>query len=290
MSPVKRYLSIIRRSILSTRSMAFVSRILPQLHLMQGPITVFDQDAYAGDARIGDLAPGQERLISYALDLNTEVEALPGTGQQDVVAVSIRKGTLLATRKLVEKKTYHVKNRDQKTKTVLIEHPFRANWQLTEPQEPTERTRDVYRFTMSLAPEAKISLPVREEKHIQQTIRLVDAHADRIAYYLQAKQISSSVKEALQQVVTLQDRLSQTRSQRSRLEQSVKTFSQEQARIRDNMARLSQSSSLFARYVEKLDQQETAIEDVQQEIERLKDAENRQKRALNDFLLGLDVQ
>ena len=43
------------------------------LHLMQGPITVFDGGAYAGDARIEDMQPGTERLISYALDLDTEV-------------------------------------------------------------------------------------------------------------------------------------------------------------------------------------------------------------------------
>ncbi len=40
---------------------------------MQGPITVFDDGAYAGDAQIEDLPPGTERLISYALDLDTEV-------------------------------------------------------------------------------------------------------------------------------------------------------------------------------------------------------------------------
>ena len=43
------------------------------LYLMQGPITVFDGGAYAGDAKIEDLPPGTERLISYALDLDTEV-------------------------------------------------------------------------------------------------------------------------------------------------------------------------------------------------------------------------
>jgi hypothetical protein len=42
-----------------------------ELHLMQGPITVFDGGAYAGDAKIEDLQPGTERLISYALDLDS---------------------------------------------------------------------------------------------------------------------------------------------------------------------------------------------------------------------------
>ncbi|HEY7425169.1 MAG TPA: DUF4139 domain-containing protein, partial [Gemmataceae bacterium] len=47
------------------------------LHLMQGPITVFEGSNYAGDARILDLQPGEERLISYAVDLGTEVNPVP---------------------------------------------------------------------------------------------------------------------------------------------------------------------------------------------------------------------
>src|SRR5262249_13727631 len=34
-------------------------------HLMQGPLTVFDNNTYAGDARILDLQPSEERLLSY---------------------------------------------------------------------------------------------------------------------------------------------------------------------------------------------------------------------------------
>ena len=78
------------------------------LHLMQGPITVFDAGAYAGDARIEDLAPSQERLLSYALDLKTECEVLPRGGQQDLITVKLRKGTLIATRKAAEAVDYTV--------------------------------------------------------------------------------------------------------------------------------------------------------------------------------------
>src|SRR5207237_7585114 len=34
------------------------------LHLMQGPITIFERATYAGDAVIRDLQPGDERLLS----------------------------------------------------------------------------------------------------------------------------------------------------------------------------------------------------------------------------------
>ena len=43
------------------------------LHLMQGPITLFDGGVYAGDAKIPDLPANSERLVSYAMDLEVEV-------------------------------------------------------------------------------------------------------------------------------------------------------------------------------------------------------------------------
>jgi chromosome segregation ATPase len=259
------------------------------LHLMQGPITVFDGGAYAGDARIEDLPPGQERLISYAIDLKAEVEPLAKPGQQPLVAVSIRKGTLLATRKAIEEKIYNVKNRDQKKKEVLIEHPFRADWQLAESGEPAERTREVYRFAVMVDAGQHAQLRVREEKSLQQTILLTDAGPDLIASYVQAEEVSPKVKEALQKVVALRDRLDQTTTQRNRLEQRINEITQEQGRIRENMARLAQNSELYNRYVSKLDQQETDVEKLRQEIETLKATEDTQRKELNDYLLGLDI-
>ena len=44
------------------------------LHLLQGPVTVFEGGSYAGDARILDLQPNEERLLSYAVGLGTEVK------------------------------------------------------------------------------------------------------------------------------------------------------------------------------------------------------------------------
>jgi len=260
------------------------------LHLMQGPITVFDAGAYAGDARIEDLPPGQERLISYALDLKSEVEMLGDQDQQELVTVSLRKGTLLATRRLIEAKTYHVKNRDQKQKTVLIEHPFRAEWTLKEPPQAPERTRNLYRFPLAVEPGQSAKLQVREERLTQQALRLSDSGWDQITYYVQGPKVSSAVREALQKAASLRDRLSQTATRRSQFEQRIKDISQEQGRIRENMAKLPQNSELYGRYVKKLDQQETETEKVQKEVETLRGTEAAQRKELNDYLMALDLE
>jgi len=259
------------------------------LNLMQGPMTVFDGNAYAGDARIEDLAPGQDRLLSYALDLKIEVNPKVGSGQQDLLSVRLRKGVLIATHKILEETAYQIKNRDLKAKTLLIEHPYRADWQLVEPATPTERTRDVYRFTVPIDAGQTAAVRVREEKQLQQTVQLVDSGSDAIISYLHATQVSANVKEALQRVVALRDRLSQTSARRSGLEQRTKEIAQEQTRIRENMGRLAQTSELYNRYVKKLDHQETEMEKLRKEIDGLKGTEEEQKRELNEYLVSLDL-
>ena len=259
------------------------------LYLMQGPVTVFDDDAYAGDARIDDLAPGQDRLISYALDLKVEVEPQAQGGHQDLVAVRLRRGTLISSRKNTEARVYVVRNRDRKKKDVLIEHPFRDDWTLVEPSEPSERTRQWYRFAVAVDPDKQARLLVREERQYDETVALTNFHSDQIAVYIRSKAVSDAVKKALQHLVQLRDKLAQTQAERARLEQTVAEISQEQTRIRENMGKLAQNSDLYTRYVKKLDQQETELDDLRNKIEALKDTEARQQRELNDFLLGLEI-
>src|SRR5437870_3034515 len=219
------------------------------LYLLQGPVTVFDGGVYAGDARLEDLPPGQERLLSYAMDLKTEVEPVSEPEQRELVTVSLRKGTLFATQKASAEHTYNIRNRDQKPHLILIEHPFRADWQLAAPSTATERTRDVYRFAVTVEPGQGTRLRVREEKPLQQSVVLSDSGPDVLAYYLRATQVSDKVKQALQRVSTLRDKLDQTVQQRRRFEQQIQEIAQEQARMRENMGKLAQNSELYNRYV-----------------------------------------
>lgn len=259
------------------------------LYLMQGPITLFDSGTYAGDARIEDLPAGQDRLISYALDLKTEVEPKLEGGTQELATVSLKKGTMLISRRLVEDRTYLVKNRDAKTKTVLIEQPYRADWKLAEPKEPTERTRGLYRFSITVEPGKSATLRVKETLPIQESILLMDSGIDQIVYYQQAKEVSLKVKEALQRVVQLRSKLDDARTQRTRLDHRTAEITAEHTRIRENMQRLPQNSDLYTRYVKKLDQQETELEKLRKEIETLKNTEEEHRRELQNYVMNLDV-
>ena len=155
----------------------------------------------------------------------------------------------------------------------MVEHPLRSDWQLVEPKESSERTREVYRFLVNVDPDKTAKLTVREQKQLGETLELINSGPDVIAYYVKAKEVSPKVKTALEKVVSLRDALNKTTAEKTRREQRVTEISQEQTRIRENMNRLAQSSELYTRYVKKLDQQETELENLRKEIEGLKNDE-----------------
>ena len=66
---------------------------------MQGPVTVFEGSSYAGDARIADLQPNEEWLISYAVDVGTEVKPEAAADSGRLTQVKVVKGVLYTTTK-----------------------------------------------------------------------------------------------------------------------------------------------------------------------------------------------
>jgi hypothetical protein len=260
-----------------------------KLHLMQGPVTVFDDGAYAGDARIEDLQPGTERLISYALDLDTEVAPESKGRPEQLVSVKIAKGTLHTQRKLMRENNYTVKNSGRNAKTVLVEYPFDANWKLISPKEPSEKTRDLYRFKVEAKPGTPATLAVEEEQIVHQQFAINNLDDNSIFYYINAKAVSADVRKALQEVVRRKQAMAQNVQQRTNREQQIQIVEQEQNRIRQNMAQLDRTSDLYNRYVKEFGLQEDQVKKLRGEIQNLKDQEQTMRQDLDKYLLSLEI-
>jgi len=260
------------------------------LHLMQGPITVFDGNAYAGDARIEDLPPGTQRLISYALDLDTEVAPHTKSNPTQLLSVRLVKGTMIVTQKHTRTQEYTIKNSGKKAKKVLIEYPLDSTWTLIAPEKPEEKTRDQYRFAVEAKPGEPATLVVKEERTDSQQVALSNINDSSIRIYLSAKVVSDEVKAALAEIVKRKAELAQLSEKRRQLEQQIKVIEQEQARIRENMARLDRTSELYKRYVKKFTDQEDQIEKLRGQISELVCQETEARKSLDAYLMGLDLQ
>jgi hypothetical protein len=259
------------------------------LHLMQGPITVFDAGTYAGDAQITDLAPGAEQLVTYALDLDTEIQAAAGGSPVSLVSVRITRGLFLYTSKAQQERDYTIKNNGTRNRTVLIEHPYQPEWTLAAPKEALERTRDSYRFAVPVAAGKSATLAVVQTQTVEQSISFSSLASDQVALYLKNPVVSAAVKAALQKFADLQRTAAETASQRAAKEQRVSEISTDQSRIRANMNSLSQGSDLYKRYVKSLSDEEDELAKLRDDIAKLRDLEASQRKAVSDFIQTLEV-
>lgn len=260
-----------------------------KLHLMQGPITVFDDGAYAGDAQIENLAPGTERLISYAMDLDTEVVMQQTQKPTQLTSVKIVKGVLYANNKMEREQTYTAKNSGKKTKSVLIEYPLDSSWKLITPEKPEEKTRDRYRFLVKAEPGKPAELKVKEEQQQSSQFLLTNMDSNQILIYSRAQVASEAQKKALDEIRTRQLKLGELRQQLQRLEQQVRIIDQEQARIRQNMNQLDRNSELYQRYVKKFTEQEDGVEKLRKETKDLEAKIDADTKSLNEYLANLSV-
>jgi hypothetical protein len=144
--------------------------------LTQGPITVYDDGTYAGDTRVLDLQPNESRLISYALDQGTEIQAKTGHTRSPDIIAKISGNSLDNPYQFRETKTYFIKNRSKHDRLVVIEHPVRDGWSLVA-TTPVERARDLYRFQVK-APAGKLATfqVVEEQPRLEHVALTTSGH------------------------------------------------------------------------------------------------------------------
>jgi hypothetical protein len=261
------------------------------LHLLQGPITVFDDGEFAGDAQIEDMPPGGKRLISYAIDLDVEVTPESKHRPEELSSMSIAKGTLKLTRKLTRRHEYAIKNASKQKKTVLVEQPIDTEWQLVSPKEPSEKTRDLYRFEVIVEPGKSNTLVVGEQQNVGEQIVLSTLDTEAVLVFATtAGKVNPAAEKALQKLADLKKSLDTAIAEVARVQNQVKTIEQEQGRIRQNLPQLDRNGALYGRYVKKLAEQEDEMEQLRKQYAELNDKAVKAREALDAYVMGLTIE
>ena len=250
------------------------------VHLMQGPITVYEKNNYAGDAQIRDLEPNEETYISYAVDLGTEVNPVPHPENGRLTRVKIDKGVLWTVTKEREAKTYEAKNRSEEDRRLVIEHPYRPEFHLVSQDKPIEQTRDAYRFEVEAPAGKLVKLEVAEERDVANSVQLTNSDDDSIRFFVNSPVSSPKVKAALQKALELKGAVNDAHRDLDELNRQLKDITDDQTRLRANLKEMPPTAAAYKRYLDKFDKQETEIEKLQDSIKKLQGDEAVQRRGL----------
>jgi DNA repair exonuclease SbcCD ATPase subunit len=238
---------------------------------------------------VQDLQPGEKRLVSYAIDLGTEVSPAPAQGNGRVTKLKAVKGVLTTTTKIVESRVYTAKNRSGQGRTLLVEHPVRHDFKLVD-CKPAETAADVYRFEVKLPAGASKSLTVKEERLIDSSVAIGSQSDEQVRLLLRQTVASAEMKKGLQAAMELRWAVEKTKREAAELKRQYDSIVEDQKRLRANLKEMPATAKAYKRYLEKFDQQETQIERLQAEVKKLQAAQHSQQKALADFLAGFTTE
>jgi hypothetical protein len=260
-------------------------------HLLAGPMTVLDNGSYAGDAQIDNLPPGQERLVSYGVDLEMKVLAEPmASGDAVIQTARIDKGVLVASRKFVSGMNYTADNKSDKDKTLIVEHPKQGGWTLVNTAAPIETTESVYRFKIAVPAGKTVKLLVSAESTQDERIEILPCDADQLAvYFNQGGKIPAKVHDAIGKALDMKRALADTQRQIEAHDQQMQQIDQEQNRIRENMRTVGRGNAYYDRLLKKLDDQEDTLETLQKEKADLQTTRDQQQKDLENYVGNLNM-
>ncbi|MFU8887443.1 MAG: hypothetical protein ACNA8N_02435 [Trueperaceae bacterium] len=258
------------------------------LHLAAGPVTVFDEGGFAGQALLADVVPDDSRMLAYAVDLDLRVSVASASEPERVVSAVLRGSVLETSWRSVLTTRYRLEPRGDGERFVVVEHPQRAGFAVVSPAGPVE-TGDAWRFGVEIGAGAPADptvpahlrctddacvLSVVMERIDGRRTAVANVGGDQIAFYLENVDLSDADRAALEAVLELQRTMAELDRQVVALEAQVNEVFRDQSRIRDNMAALERSSSLYRRYLADLEAQENLLTELREAI-----ADRREQRA-----------
>ncbi len=254
--------------------------------LSPGPVTLYDGDLYAGEARFEHLSAGADQLLSYALDLDVEVVHQSKPSQRRLESVKVVKGVLELSRREKRIHRYTIRNRGKESRQVVVIQSRDAGWDVVAPANRKTTGRH-WRFPLIVAGGAAMPLEVEEEHLQSQQVALLHTSESALRLLVSEEGMEASVRKGLEGVLSRQRELEEVEQQIKVQQEERHRLEQEQARLRDNLKTAPGDSHFHARMLEKLDAVENRIEEVSGQTEKLrKDLENG-KAALEKELMQM---
>ena len=253
------------------------------LTLDSGTFNIIDSGAFAGEGLLETVHPDERRLLSYAADTAVRVTSQSDFKNQPVSRIRLSKGSMFITREQRSKVTYNIRNSDTAARQVVIEHPVREGWKLTDEKKPEETSATHYRFRLAVDPDKTNELAV-EEFHPEQTqLLLTNLTDDQVQALVVENRVTPELQESFRRVLDQKNKIAELQAQTGSRQQDLEAINRDQARIRENMKALKGSAEereLLQRYTRQLNSQEDRLNALNKEFADLQGQQAHEQQKL----------
>lgn len=242
--------------------------------LIEGPVAVYD-GAYAGDAMVGFVPRGAQRMLAYAVDMDLKAQQAQSSSSSRAT-YSITNGLLQSSFVRTHTDTYTLRNEADKQRTVIIEHQPMGGWELVEPTNGVTSDDGKIRFERTVDAGKTLELKVVQRRTERTSVGLVDANMENVIQMVsRGERPSERLLNALREGARLNQRVADLRASQTGNQQQINAIQADQARIRQNMQAIDKTTDLYRRYLTTLTEQEDRLNELQRTATQLlSDIEN----------------
>lgn len=261
------------------------------LTLEGGPLTVFEGEVYAGEAMLDTLAPDEERMVPYAVDLSVDVKV--EAHQATRVTMETLKGGIWCQRRATYQTTvYRFSNKSDKAKLLILEHPVSTGVRVRTP-DPVSESHSFWRFAIELGPKCSTEFPVTLRSHEESKLEIRNGEPSWVASILLNAKASTKFKQVAQKLLALGAELHELLQQEDTRTKRVKEIAQEQERLRNNLVSLDvgpDGARLRARYLGLLEAQEDELQALATRSKELSQTRHDLEQEAQNLIDSLDFE
>jgi hypothetical protein len=255
-----------------------------------GDFSVVDANAFAGEGLVESIQPGEKRLISYAADLAMQVVSKQEFAPDKITHIRVIKGVMIRTVESRQSLTYTVHNEDTAARTLILEHPVRNGWKLSNNLKPEEQSAGAYRFRIEVPSKETKRFTVEETSPVSTQFALNNLDQTTFDIFVTQRAITPELEQALRQILAQKDALAKLDAELKAKQAGVDVIVKDQDRLRENMKALKgtpEEKALTQRYTNELDDQETQLAAMRKEIAALESKRSQAQQELNTTIENL---
>jgi hypothetical protein len=186
-----------------------------------------------------------------------------------VARVTARDGIIIEESEERATWTYRARNENPAAVALIVEHRVRQGWTLSPGLKPEESTAGAARFRVPIAAGGEATLEIPEVSRRESRISIGNADALLIARLAQSGVPAQALENALQPVIDKRSELAAIERRLAALQSEYGAIVDDQQRLRENMKALrgsSEEKQLLQRYTRQLDEQESRLDALKQDI------------------------
>ncbi len=260
------------------------------LTLEEGPVTVYEENSYAGECMLPFMVDGDKRLLAYAVDQTVAVTKEVKTQYESVHEVRVIGPIVETYYYQVNETKYTLKNKGDEEKEIIIEHPKEFGFEPWKTEKFEEETPNYYRWKIVLEPRKSREFTVKLRRLISSSLNVVGLSSALIEDYFDRGLITGEENSFLKRVAELQSKVNEIGTEMNDLEKEKQEIFRYQERLRENLKVLGntrQEAELKEKYISTLAAQEDRIQEIEAKLwdlnKQREDAKREMDKIINEY-------